>query len=69
MTQYPSHTDHTVSYMQRYLCVFNETKDVFLRFGAGKKAKRAAAEAHKNLLQEQTEVQASAQYLTGSEKA
>jgi len=49
--------------------VFHETKDVLLRFRAGKKAKRAVAEAHKSLLQEQTEVQASAQHLTASEKA
>jgi len=69
MTQYPSHTYHTVSYMQRYLCVFHETKDVFLCFRAGKKAKRSAAEAHKSLLQEKTEVQGSAQHLTASEKA
>jgi len=69
MTQYPRHTDHTVSYMQRYLCVFYETKYVFLPFHAGKKVKRAAAEPHKSLLQEQTEVQSSAQHLTESEKA
>jgi len=68
MMQYSSHTDHTVSYMQRSLHVFHETKDVFQRFRAGKKAKRAAAEAHKSLLQEQTEVLASAQHLTAVEK-
>jgi len=58
-----------MSYMQRYLCVFHETKDMFLRFRAGKKTKRAAAEAHKSLLQEQTEVQVSAQHLTALEQA
>jgi hypothetical protein len=69
MTQYDSHTDQTISYLQEYLRTFHETKNVFLRFRAGKKAKRAAAEAHKNLLHEQTESQASAQNLTASEKA
>ncbi|KAF8424774.1 hypothetical protein BGX38DRAFT_1107275, partial [Terfezia claveryi] len=32
MTQYSSHTDKTISYLQEYLRVFHETKAVFLRF-------------------------------------
>ena len=67
MTQYDSHTDATVSYIPEYLRVFHETKNVFLRFRAGKDAKIAAAEAHKNLLKDQS--QASVNHLTGSEKA
>ena len=67
MTQYTSHTDQSVSYMQKYLQGFHETKDVFLRFRADKKIKRAAAVAHKSLLNEQT--QESVQGLTVSEKA
>jgi len=66
MTQYDSHTDKTVSYMQKYLREFHETMSVFLRYGAGKGAKRAAAEAHKVLLKEQTET--SVKGLTASEK-
>ena len=67
MTQYRSHTSETVSYMQEYLRSFHETKDVFLRFRAGKKAKKAAAMAHLVLLVEQT--QTSVQGLAVSEKA
>jgi len=67
--QYNSHMDQTISYLREYLRVFHETKDIFLRFRVGKKAKRAAADVHKTLLQEQTEVQASLQDLTNSEKA
>ena len=52
MTQYTSHTDQTISYMQKYLQGFHETKDVFLRFRANKKTKREAAAAHKSLLNE-----------------
>jgi len=66
MTQYPSHTDQTVSYLQQYLRVFHETKDVFLHFRAGKKAKKAAAEAHWNIVKEQS--QASVADLTRSAK-
>jgi len=51
MTPYDSHTDQTISYFQEYLHVFHETKDVFLRFRAGKKVKRAAADVYKTLLQ------------------
>ena len=67
MTQYDSHTDATVSYMQEYLRVFHEIKDVFLRLRAGKSAKTAAAEAHKNLVKEQS--QGSVNHFTSSEKA
>ena len=52
MTQYDSHTDKTISYMQEYLRGFHDTKDVFLQFRAGNGAKRVVAEAHKNLLRE-----------------
>ena len=52
MTQYRSHTSETVSYMQEYLRGFHETKDVFLCFQTGKKAKKAAAMTHKVLLGE-----------------
>ena len=69
MTQYDSHMDQTISYLQEYLHVFHETKDVFLHFRAGRKAKRAAADAYNTVLQEQTEVQASVQDLIASEKA
>ncbi|KAF8426776.1 hypothetical protein BGX38DRAFT_1106458, partial [Terfezia claveryi] len=54
MTQYPSHTNETISYLRQYLRDFHETKDVFLRFRAGKRAKKAAAilkdGAHYNFL-------------------
>jgi hypothetical protein len=66
MTQYPSHTDQTVSYLQQYLREFHENKAVFLRFRADKKTKKAAAEAHKTLLKQQGRV--SVQDLTTSEK-
>ena len=52
MAQYESHTDRTVSYMQKYLRKFHETKDIFLRFCADTKTKKVAAEAHKNVLKE-----------------
>ena len=52
MAQYESHTDRTVSFMQKYLREFHETKDIFLRFRVDKKTKKVAAEAHKNLLKE-----------------
>ena len=68
MTKYSSHTDMTISYLQEYLRVFHETKDVFLHYRAGKKTKRLAAEAHKSLLEEQT-LQAAEQVLTTSERA
>ena len=67
LTRYTSHTDQTVSYMRKYLQGFHVTKDVFLRFCADKKTKRAAAAAHKTLLDEQT--QESVQALTVSETA
>ena len=67
MTRYPSYTHKTVSYLQDYLRVFHETKDVFLRFRADKKTKRAAAEAHKSLLKDQTN-QGLDKGLTTSEK-
>ena len=53
--------------MQEYLCVFYETKDIFLHFRAGKKAKKVAEMVYKVLLGEQT--QTSVQGLTVSKKA
>ena len=67
MTQFDSHTDAAVSYMQEYLRSFHETKDGFLRSRAGKGAKKAAAEAHQNLQKEQS--QACVNHLTASGKA
>ena len=68
MTQYPSYTDMTISYLQEYLRKFHRTKEVFLRFRADKKTKKAATEAHKLLLKEQV-LQVSGQKLSTSEKA
>ncbi|KAF8441132.1 hypothetical protein BGX38DRAFT_1272838 [Terfezia claveryi] len=67
MTQYPSHTDETISYLRQYLRDFHKTTDVFLYFFAGKRAKKAAAEVHKKLLREQIEASVTAD-LTASEK-
>lgn len=44
-----------VSYMQKYLQAFNETKDIFLHFCIDKKPKRATTVAYKSLLNEQTQ--------------
>ncbi|KAF8436090.1 hypothetical protein BGX38DRAFT_1274632 [Terfezia claveryi] len=65
--EYPSHTDETISYLRQFLRDFHETKDVFLRFRAGKRVKKATAEAHKKLLREKTEVLVTID-LTASEK-
>jgi hypothetical protein len=66
MTQYPSHRDQTVSYLQQYLREFHANKAIFLRFHADKKTKKVAAEAHKTLLKKQ--VGMSVAGLTASEK-
>jgi len=66
MTQYPSHTNQTVSYLQQYLREFHANKAVFLRFRADKKTRKAGAEGHKTLLKEQ--VGMSVVGLTASEK-
>ena len=55
MIQYTSHTDQTVSYIQKYLQSSHETNDVFLRFCVVKKTKRATAAAHKSILNKQTQ--------------
>ena len=68
MPKYSSNTDMTISYSQEHLRVFHETKDVFLRYRAGKETKRLAAEAHKSLLEEQT-LRAAEQVHTTSERA
>jgi len=39
LCQYRSHTDSTIGYMEEYLQQFYKTKDVFLRYQAGKVAK------------------------------
>ena len=54
--------------MQQYLREFHETKNIFLRFRADKKTKKVTAEAHKNLLKEQSS-QASGKVLRASQKA
>ncbi|KAF8451279.1 hypothetical protein BGX38DRAFT_1091927, partial [Terfezia claveryi] len=36
ITQYESHMDETISYLEKYLCVFHGTKNVFLCFRTGK---------------------------------
>ena len=46
MTQYTTHTNQTVAYMQKYLQGSYETKDVFLRFRVDKKTKRSATAAY-----------------------
>jgi len=53
--------------MQKYLCEFHKMKSVFLHCHASKGAKRAAVEAHKVLLKEQTETLVKG--LTAAEKA
>ena len=68
MTKYSSHTHMTISYLQEYLWVFHETKDVFLRYRASKKTKTLATAAHKSLLEEQI-LRAAEQVLTTSERA
>ena len=54
MAKYESYTDRTVSYMQQYLYELYETKDMFLCFRTNEKTKNIVAEAHKNLLKEQS---------------
>ena len=36
MTQYRSHTQDTLAYMERYLPTFPQTKDIFLEFRTSK---------------------------------
>ena len=67
ITQYDNHTDATVSYVQEYLRVSHETRDVFLCFPAVKGATKAAAEGNKNLGKEHS--QSSINYLTAAQKA
>ena len=63
--QYTSQTDQTVSFVLKYFQAFHETKDVFLRFGTGKKTMRAAAATHKVLLNEQIQEPVQALTLLG----
>jgi len=42
LSQYRSHTDSIIGYMQEYLQQLHKTKDVFLRYRAGKVAKAKA---------------------------
>jgi len=50
--RYHSHTDSTVKYMRTYLQKFHESKDVFLRYRAGKKARRQAEDISKQFTEE-----------------
>jgi len=54
LSQYRSHTDSTIGYMQEYLRQFHKTKDVFLRYGAGKVAKAKADMVSKELTAQTT---------------
>jgi len=49
LSRYQSHTDSTIGYMQEYLQQFHRTKDVFLRYRAGKVAKAKADMVSKEL--------------------
>lgn len=52
LARYRSHTDSTIQYMSTYLQRFHDSKDVFLRYRAGKKAKLRADEISKELTAE-----------------
>jgi len=52
IARYHSHTDSIVKYMRTYLRKFYESKDVFLRYRAGKKAQRRAEDISKQLTEE-----------------
>jgi len=49
LSQYRSHTDSTIGYMEKYMQQFHKTKDVFLRYRAGKVAKAKADMVSKGL--------------------
>src|SRR5437660_78685 len=51
MAQYRSHTPETLSYMEKYLLLFHQTKDVFLKFRTSK-ATRAEANRQDQELRE-----------------
>jgi len=42
MAQYRSHTPDTLSYLERYLLTFPQTKDIFLEFRTSKATRREA---------------------------
>jgi len=52
IARYHSHTDSTVKYMRTYLRKFHESKDVFLRYRASKKARRRAEDISKQFTKE-----------------
>jgi len=54
LSQYRSHTDSTTRYMEEYLQQFHKTKDMFLRYRAGKVAKAKADMVSKKLNAETT---------------
>jgi len=54
LSRYRSHTDSTIGYMEQYLQQFHKTKDVFLRYRAGKVAKAKADMVSKELNVETT---------------
>ena len=49
LSRYRSHMDSTIGYMEEYLQQFHKTKDVFLRYRAGKVAKAKADMVSKEL--------------------
>jgi len=49
LSRYRSHTNSTIRYMEEYLQQFHKTKDVFLRYWAGKVAKAKADMVSKRL--------------------
>jgi len=51
MAQYRSHIPDTVSYLERYLLTFHQTKDIFLEFRTSK-ATRAEANRQDRELRE-----------------
>jgi len=71
LSRYRSHTDSTIGYMEKYLQQFHKTKDVFLRYWAGKVAKAKADIVSKELNTETTarRREEKANGYTGSPKA
>ena len=54
MTQYRSHTDETIQYMEDYDNRFHKTKDIFLEFRISKQTKAKADELRKELRRQRT---------------
>ena len=51
MAQYRSHTPDTLSYMERYLLTFHQTKDIFLEFCTSKATRKAVKRRDRELRQ------------------